>query len=142
MMHRATTFAILLACTATVRAAAPSDCWSLRKHGHEPQAQSCFDALTHSTDAYERAEGFWGLEQWEQANAQFRLATAPENSKPIYKVRWGMLLHERFNDSDAASLFREALEKDQSLAEAYIGLAQVSAEGFDGHAAEYAVEGH
>ena len=137
MITRAATFAILLACAATVRAAALSDCWSLRKHGHEPQAQSCFDALTRSSEAYDRAEGFWGLEQWEQANAQFRLATAAENGKPIYKARWGMLFHERFNDSDAANLFHEALEKDPSLAEAYVGLAQVSAAGFDGHATEY-----
>jgi tetratricopeptide (TPR) repeat protein len=48
-----------------------------------------------------------------------------------------MLLHERFNDSDAADLFREALEKDQSVAEAYVGLALVSAAGFDEHTTDY-----
>ena len=47
---------------------------------------------------------------------------------PLYKVRWGMLLHERFNDSDAADLFHEALAKDPSNAEAYVGLAIISAE--------------
>ena len=54
------------------------------------------------------------------------------------KVRWGMLLHERFNDPEAADLFREALSKDQSNAEAYLGLARVSEGGFDGKAASYA----
>jgi cellulose synthase operon protein C len=131
---------LLLVCAAFARAgrAAPADCWALRKHGRD--AQECFAALTRSTDAYERAEAFWGLEQWEQANAQFRVATAPEDSRAIYKVRWGLLLHERFNDSDAANLFHEALAKEPSLAEAYVGLALISADGFDGHAEEYAAK--
>ncbi len=92
-----------------VQAAVPSDCWTLHKHGRGGEAQTCFTGLTHSVDAYARAEGFWGLEQWEPANEQFRLATQPANSKALYKVRWGMLLHERFNDAEAADLFREAL---------------------------------
>ena len=87
-----------------------------------------------------RAEGYWGLEQWEEANEQFRLATQPANSKPLYKVRWGMLLHERFNDCEAADLFREALAEDPSNAQAYLGLATVSAESFSGKAAEYALK--
>ena len=139
-MRRSAVIVMLLLACATVRSAAPADCWAQRKHGNNAQAQSCFAALTRSTDTYERAEGFWGLEQWEQANAQFRLATTPEDSKAIYKVRWGLLLHERFNDSDAAALFHEALNKDPSLAEAYLGLALISANGFDGHAEEYAAK--
>ena len=102
---------------------APSDCRSLRKHGHNAEAHGCFETLTRSADAYLRAEGFWGLEQWEEANEQFRLATQAANSKALYKVRWGMLLHERFNDSEAADLFREALAADPSNAHAYVGLA-------------------
>ncbi|MGB7730476.1 MAG: hypothetical protein WBL50_20780 [Candidatus Acidiferrum sp.] len=127
----------LFAFVAAAQAAVPTDCWNLRKHGHPSEAQTCFENLTRSGDAYFRAEGFWGLESWEQANEQFRLATQPANSKALYKVRWGMLLHERFNDTDAAGLFREALAKDPSNAGAYLGLAVVSADGFDGKAAEY-----
>ncbi len=127
----------LLACAISVRAAVPADCWIQRKHGHPAEATACFDSLTRSADAYYRAEGFWGLEEWQQANEQFRLATQPANSKALYKVRWGMLLHQRFNDADAADLFREALAKEPSNAEAYVGLAMVSADGFDGKAAEY-----
>jgi len=133
-------FAFVLLGVSFACAATPSDCWSLRKHGATAKAQDCFEALTRSANAYERAEGFWGLEEWEQANSEFRLATQPAGSKLHYKVRWGMLLHERFNDSDAADLFREALAKDPSNAEAYVGLALVSADTFDGHAAEYAVK--
>jgi Tfp pilus assembly protein PilF len=128
---------LLLACVAFAEAAVPGDCWTLRKHGHDAEAQACFEGLTRSSDAYVRAEGFWGLEEWDRANEQFRLATQPKDSKPLYKVRWGLLLHERFNDVDASSLFHEALQKDPSNAEAYVDLARVSADGFDGHAVEY-----
>jgi cellulose synthase operon protein C len=130
--------ALLLASTTVACAGVPGDCWSLRKHGHRTEAQACFEGLTRSNGAYARAEGFWGLEEWEQANAQFRLATQPANSKAIYKVRWGMLLHERFNNPEAADLFHEALAKEPTSAEAYLGLAIVSADGFDGKAVEYA----
>lgn len=128
---------LLLACVASVHAAVPADCWTLRKHGNHVGAEACFRTLTRSDDAYFRAEGFWGIAEWEQANEQFRLATQAANSKPLFKVRWGMLLHERFNDIDATSLFREALASDPSNAQAYVGLASVSADGFDGQAADY-----
>jgi len=126
-----------LACAFSVRATVPADCWTLRKHGHNAEATACFDTLTRSADAYFRAEGFWGLQEWEEANEQFRLATQPAKSKDLYKVRWGMLLHERFNDNDAAGLFREALANNASNAEAYLGLAIVSSDGFDARATEY-----
>jgi tetratricopeptide (TPR) repeat protein len=78
------------------------------------------------------------LEQWDQANAQFRLATEAENSPAQYKVRWGELLHDRLNNSDAAGLFREALAKDPNNAAALLALGTLSADNFDGRAAELA----
>jgi cellulose synthase operon protein C len=129
--------ALLLLGQLAARATVPSDCWTQRKHGHDAQAQACFTALARSSDPYFRAEGFWGLEQWSRANDQFRLATQPADSKALYKIRWGLLLHERFNNADADALFHEALQKDPSNAEAYIGLARVSADTFDGQATAY-----
>jgi cellulose synthase operon protein C len=140
MRHHTLSLSLLVMVATTACAAVPADCWSLRKDGHSTEAQTCFDRLTHSADAYARAEGFWGLEEWEQANQQFRLATQLANSKAAYKVRWGTLLHERFNNTEAAALFREAFAKDPSNAEAYLGLAIVSADGFDGKATEYAAK--
>jgi tetratricopeptide (TPR) repeat protein len=142
MKHIAPALLLLQMCasTACVFAASPADCWSLRKHGRRAEAQACFERLTHSSDASARAEGFWGLEEWQQANEQFRVATQPESSSALYKVRWGMLLHERFNNREAADLFREALAKDSSSAPAYLGLAIVSADTFDGKAPEYAAK--
>ncbi|MGA2048359.1 MAG: hypothetical protein ABSG96_11740 [Terracidiphilus sp.] len=140
MKRMSSILVFLLAAVISARAVVPADCWTLRKHGHREGAQTCFDGLTRSSEAYSRAEGFWGLEEWDRANEQFRLATQHPNSEASYKVRWGVLLHERFNDGEAADLFREALAKDASNAEAYLGLARVSADVFDEKAAEYAAK--
>jgi len=112
-------------------AVTPADCWKLVHHGQS--ARACFTRLTQSSSAYERAEGAWGLEDWQNANENFRDAAASANSPAMYKVRWGMLLHERFNNAEAADLFREALQKEPNNAQAYLGLATVEAEDYSGN---------
>ena len=139
-MKRILPIAVIVVGVTAAHAAVPADCWALRKHGQHGETSECFEALTHSREAYVRAEGFWGLEQWDQANEQFRLATQPVSSPALYKVRWGMLLHERFNNKDATDLFQEALVKDPANAEAYVGLAMVASEGFEGKAMEDAAK--
>src|ERR1700761_1034711 len=124
-------FAAILASALCAHAAVPADCWKLRKHSQETEALACFQALTQNHDPYFRAEGFWGLEQWQQANTEFHVASDSPNSPALVKVRWGFLFHERFNNQEAANLFHEALEKDPANAQAYFGLAVLSAEGFD-----------
>jgi Flp pilus assembly protein TadD len=131
---------LLLAVSFAAHGAVPADCWSMRKHGHAAQAQSCFDGLTQSADAYNRAEGFWGLEEWEQAKQQFELALKQPNSPALWRVRYGMLFHERFNDKDAGDLFQEALKMDPGNALAYLGMAELSTVGFDSKAGEYAAK--
>src|SRR5271156_5964037 len=118
-------------------ATSPDTCQTLRKHGQQTEAKSCYESLVHTNSPYLQGEGYWGLEQYDQANEAFRVATAQPGSDPLYKVRWGMLLHQRFNNTDAVGLFREALQKDPKNAQAYLGLAIVSADGFDGKATEY-----
>ena len=118
----------------------PDSCHELRKHGKRLEAAACFDSLTHSADPYIRAEGFWGVAQYQQANESFRLATAQPGSKAHVRVRWGMLLHERFNNQEADDLFAEALKLDPNSAEAYLGMAAVSADGFDSKSHEYAAK--
>ena len=139
-MRRIVPIAVIVVGVTAAHAAVPADCWALRKHGQHGETSECFEALTHSREAYVRAEGFWGLEPWDQANEQFRLATQPVSSPALYKVRWGLLLHERFNNKDATDLFQEALVKDPANAEAYVGLAMVASEGFEGKAMEDAAK--
>jgi tetratricopeptide (TPR) repeat protein len=119
-------------------AATPDDCHALRKHGHRAEAQKCYELLTAARDPYLRAEGYWGTEKYQEANNQFRTALAQSPASVNIRIRWGRLMHERFNNTDAANLFKEALEKDPKNAQAYYGLALVSADGFDSKALEYA----
>src|SRR5208282_5067701 len=86
---------------------------------------------------YLRAEGYWGLKMYQEANNQFRLAVSQSDGNALYRVRWGRLLHERFNNTDAENLFKEALARDPKSSQAYLGLALVSADGFDNKAIEW-----
>jgi cellulose synthase operon protein C len=127
-----------LAAASAAPAATPDDCHALRKHGHRAEAQSCYQSLTQARDAYTRAEGYWGLAKYDEANNEFRAAVAQSDRNALYRVRWGRLLHERFNDKDADALFQEALHRDPKNAPAYVGMALVSADGFDEKAVEWA----
>lgn len=132
--------AVALLASSVAAAATPDDCQALRKHGHENEAQACYESLARSHDAYLRAEGEWGLEQYEDANNDFRTALAQSPKNALYRIRWGLLLHERFNNTDAEGLFNEALQIDPKNAEAYLGLARVSADGFDNKAIVWAAK--
>jgi len=118
-------------------AATPDDCHALRKHGRRAEAQKCYESLTAARDPFTRAEGFWGTEQYQEANNQFRLATEQSPQNAMIRARWGRLMHERFNNTEAANLFNEALQRDPKNAQAYYGLGLVSADGFDSKAVEY-----
>jgi cellulose synthase operon protein C len=123
--------------TTLCMARAPGDCQVLRKHGHRSEAASCYQSLSIDRDPYLRAEGYWGLEMYQEANNQFRLAVGQSDGNALYRVRWGRLLHERFNNADSEKLFKEALARDPKNAGAYLGLALVSADGFDSKAVEW-----
>ena len=129
---------MLAGAAATARAALPADCAALLRHGHRTEAHACYQALTLSADPYLRAEGDWGLELYQDANNEFRAAVARADGNALYRVRWGRLFHERFNSTEAAKLFGEALERDPKNAGAYVGLAVVAADAFERKAREYA----
>lgn len=137
-------FVLMLALAGTGWTAAAmatlESCDALRKHGQRAEASACYETLSRGNDAYLRAEGLWGLEEYEKANEAFRAVVAQPGSKAIYRVRWGLLLHERFNNKEAVDLFNEALQQDPANARAYLGLALVSADGFDSKAEEYAAK--
>jgi tetratricopeptide (TPR) repeat protein len=127
-------------CAPTAGKVTPEGCRTLRLHGKNAEATDCFEALARSGDPYLMAEGYWGLEDWESAKKEFEIAIKMPNSPMFWRVRYGMLFHERFNDKDAADLFNEVLGMDPQNAQAYLGLAMVSADGFDGKAPEYAAK--
>jgi tetratricopeptide (TPR) repeat protein len=129
---------LLASIPAAVRAATPADCATLRHHGRRTEAQACYQSLTLTADPYLRAEGDWGLELYQDANNEFRTAVARADGNARYRVRWGRLLHERFNDAEAGKLFAEALERDAKNADAYLGLALVGAQSFERKARDYA----
>ncbi len=137
--------ALLLAMLATAgvcvaATATPDGCRALRLHGKKVEATDCFQVLVRSGDAYRMAEGYWGLERWEDAKANFEIAIKQPKAPALWKARYGLLLHERFNDVDSPPLFGEALQQDPACAQAYLGLAMVSATNFDDKAQEYAAK--
>jgi tetratricopeptide (TPR) repeat protein len=115
--------------------ASPIDqCRALQHHGKLDAAHSCFANLTRSGDAFTRGEAFFGLEQYEQANDEFREADRAHPNSAAVKTEWGKVYAEHAQGGDAAKLFEEAIEADSNYAPAYLGLAQVLAENFDKNA--------
>jgi tetratricopeptide (TPR) repeat protein len=82
------------------------------------------------------AERYWKQQRWEDANNAFRAAVKADPKNPALRVRWGLLLLERFNPGEAADLFNEALQLEKDYPPALLGLARVAAERMDPRAAE------
>lgn len=144
-MTRAHLLAVLLLAVGMITqawgaAAAPAvqRCQTLTRHGHRAAAKGCYAALLRQRSPYLQAEGYWGLGEYEEANDAFRAAVAQSPGNADYRVRWGLLLRERFNDQDAQELFKEALARDPHNAQADLGLALVAADGFDSGATQWA----
>jgi cellulose synthase operon protein C len=86
----------------------------------------------------ERAEALWKERDYKGANAVFIDLVAQNPANANYRVRWGRLMLENSNHTDAVNLFKEAIEIDKNNAGAYLGLALEAAENFDAQTAEFA----
>ena len=73
------------------------DCRALRHHGKLPEARACFGQLASASDPYLRAEGLWGLEQYREANEQFKEALKQHPKSVDIRDRWGRLFLKRFS---------------------------------------------
>ncbi len=121
-------------CCALGSSAAPAaleNCRALEHHGKRAEARTCFANLERSDDAFLRAEGAWGLQRYDVANNQFKLAYNDTRNQAEVRAEWGRLFLERFNSGEAEQLFKEALKLDPEYTPAYIGLAKASAENYD-----------
>ena len=110
-------------------------------HGRRQEARVCYgDLIGQAADAATKAEAFWGLRNFKQANDLFRQAVeaAPEN--PDIRVRWGYLFLETHSQGQALKLFDEALKIDEAGLAARLGKASVLSRRFEGKAREWVSE--
>ncbi len=121
-------------------AAPAEDCWQHQKLSRREPARACFLAATRSTDAWAQAEGLWGLGDYKRANEAFRAAVKSREKDPDVRARWGRMLLDRFNRSDALDLFGEALKINPDHPPALLGLALSAADAFDRRAMEFAAK--
>lgn len=142
MTIRPCALAIVLAltsvCSLVHGATQLEECRSLRHHGKIAESKACFSRLVRANDPFLRAEGFWGLGDYEQANEEFKVAYKNSPASPEVRTEWGLLFFERFNGKEAADLFNEALKLDDSYAPAYLALGRVAAEGYSKKAVDFA----
>ncbi len=119
-------------------AQSPDQCLGHRKYGRLREAAGCFEQLALSRDPYLRAEGLWGLAQYQPASDQFRAAVAQNPKNAHYRVRWGRLFLERATKNEALKEFAAALELDEKNAQALYGMALVASDDFERRAIELA----
>lgn len=115
-------------------------CRALEHHGKGSEAKVCFERLVRASDPLSRAEGYWGLEQYDDANREFKSAYREQPQSAEVRTEWGLLFLDRFNAGEAANLFNEALKLDSNYAPASLGMARVAAEGYGKKAVEFAQE--
>jgi cellulose synthase operon protein C len=127
-----------LAAQAPTKSTALASCRILRHHGKLKEAESCFAGLSRSSDSFLRAEGFWGMDRYDDANEQFRLAYKENPMSAEVRTEWGFLFLERFNRAEADNLFKEALKVDVDYAPAYFGRARIASDRYEVSAVQYA----
>jgi len=110
-------------------------------HGRRVEARSCYMGLIGSqAGPAVKAEAFWRLGDFKQANEMFREALQAQEEDPDVRVRWGYLFLETHNAGEAAKLFDEALKLDDTHTAAKLGKAGVFSRRFEGKARELMAE--
>ena len=132
-------FCVFLIAAVSLSAQVPDTdrCLNLRHHG-DPDAKNCFTRLTKSADPETRAEGYWGIGDFKQANEEFITAVKAHPKDARTWTRRGRMFLERWQPVDASEWFNNAIEADPNYAPAYLGQAMVAAEGYDAKAADLA----
>ncbi len=101
--------------------------------GRRGQAAGCYQSVIgKSSDPAVQAEAFWMLGDLKSANERFRDATSALPDDPDLRVRWGHLYVQSHQESEAAKLFEEALQRDGDHVAAKLGIASVMSGRFEG----------
>jgi Tfp pilus assembly protein PilF len=115
----------------------PAQCLTLRKHG-DPGESACWQRLSRATDPLMRAQGLFGLKDYNGANEAFKAAEKARPKDANVKVLGGDLYLAHWQAPEAAGLYNEALQIDNKNARAMLGLARIAEEQFEGKAVEFA----
>lgn len=107
------------------------ECDALYDKGDREGGRACYTGLLENSDLFVRAEAWWGLDNFKQANDVFREAVKEQPENADLRVRWGYLYEQTYNPEEAVALFREALEIDENNVPAQLGVATVMAKRFD-----------
>ena len=108
-------------------------CETLRKHG-DAGTKACYQKLATSNDVAIKAEGLWGLRDYQGANDAFQSAVKARPKDANLKVRWGRMYMEISQPGDAQDLFKEVLDADENNAGALYGMALLATDVFAGDA--------
>jgi len=123
------------------RSPALRPCDELWDHGERDKARACYrDLIRSGADAAARAEAYWRLGDFQQANGRFRAAVSSNPEDAGIRVRWGYLFLETQNEGEAAKLFEEALAIHEDHAAAKLAKATLLSRRFEGKSRELAEE--
>ena len=86
----------------------------------------------------DQAESLWKQHRYQEAEHAFESLVAAHPRNAEYRVQMGRLFLERFNATEAAKLFNEALAIQPKQADALLGLALVAAQTFEAQATYFA----
>jgi cellulose synthase operon protein C len=131
-------FALAVVLPLAAVAQTPPACRALYRQGRLAEARACYTGLAKSENPFWRAQGFWGIRDYQGANAAFREAVLARPGDPDVKVLWGRMYVEHYQPADALALFQEALEAKPGYAPALLGMALAASEGYESRAVELA----
>lgn len=108
-----------------------------RHRGEWLAARDCYErVLREHDDPRIAARAALALDDLQDANDRFRAAVEQYPEDPDVRAAWGELFLRTHQNDEAVRLFQEALELDDAHAAAKIGLAELSAQRFEGQARE------
>ncbi len=108
-------------------------CDELAYVGDKEKANACYEVLSNHPQLLVQADAAAALGDVRLANKRYRQASSDSND-PLIKTHWAMLYLRTHQVSDAQSLLREVLLRDDSFLPARLGLIETNLRSFEGRA--------